>query len=475
MAWDDTPPDPSSWDAEPPKNNEITTPLSDVPMNALENVGRILNPANIIRSGAEQIKTSAFDLPKEATQTLAQVIGNTVAGKPIGQTPMAQRAADIASSEPVQNPVEWAKKNPVDAAMTMAAPITPFLGKGAVAEGLASKLGRGMEEKGGSLANDLGEISGSTVKKMNPRVLGAEAQGNIRKAGDISNIADVRSEIGKKLVKDDVVGGFGQDVGDRLQKVNELKDTYGKQVDSALEDIRKTNRSTGEYSDVDDALHVQATPILKGVLDTANELRDSARSGLRQTSRYWRETYNSLAKKAEDNNGRLNFDDIRTEMQDVGKDMNAGVNSPRYSTAKDIYGHLAELRDEMVDQIAQQSGNPKLASNLLNANKQYSFYSKIADGLQDAGAGGEVPEKMGKHMVRSTMRGDPMHATGYLGLMKLLNAVEPAMAQKLVRWGPGVSKYGGVLEAAAKQGAKNLAVVDHLLKQQDPEYAKAMQ
>lgn len=91
--------------------------------NAVKNVGRMLNPIPM----AEQVKTGAFDLPKEATETLAQVVGNTVAGEPIGETPMAKRAADMAASEPVQHPANWAYKNPIDAAALVAAPVMAFM------------------------------------------------------------------------------------------------------------------------------------------------------------------------------------------------------------------------------------------------------------------------------------------------------------------------------------------------------------
>ncbi len=449
---------------------------SDLPKNIIPNAKDVAK--GFAENTGRMVKGYA-NLPEDVSESTRQLMsGTNPMETPVGQDINAIKESAEGIPQSFMNlgsKKAWIEQ-PVGNAIT-AGSVLAGLKSGLVnpEEGMLSKVGKGMENKSASLANDLGEVSGQTVQKINPRVLGEEAQANIRKAGTTPNIADVRSEIGKKLVNDNVVGEFGQDIGDRLQKVNELKNTYGDQVKESLDAIKKFNKSTGEYADVDDALHVQANPILKGVLDTTNELADSARSGLRQTSRFWRETYNSLAKKAEANNGRLNFDDIRSEMKEVGKDMDAGVNTPRYATAKDIYRHLAEIRDQMVNDIAEKAGDPKLATNLVNANRGFSFYEKMSNGLEEAGAGGEVPEKMGKHLVKSTMRGDPFHATGYFGLMKVLNSVEPMMAQKLMKWGKGMQKYGPILESSAKQGAKNLAITNSILKQNDPEYAKEMQ
>jgi hypothetical protein len=476
MGWDDAPPDAqdlksSAWDATPPQPGEIED-WSDLKNNIIpdaENIGKGAMDQGL------RIAKGAYDIPTDLTRTVNQVV---TGGDPL-DTPIAQDVKTVGggamdaiksllkSIGNLGDKQEWIQ-HPVGNTLTAASLAAPGIGEAFAPEGgLASSMAEGMRNKGASLANDLGEVSASTVKKINPRVLGEEAQNQIRTAGGKPNIADIRTQVGKKLIDDKIVGGFGQDVGDRLQKVNEALHSYGQQVDDALSAIKKTNRSAGEYPGVDDPLHVQANPILKPILDTAVDLGQSARSGIKQTARFWRETYNSLSKKAAENGDRLTLDDIRSEMQDVGKDMKGGVGTPRYETAKDIYGHLAETRDVMVNDIAQRVGNPELAKNLLDANKGYSFYSKIADGLQEAGAGGEVPEKMGKHIVRSTMRGDPMHATGYLGLMKFLNAVEPVMAEKLPAAAPIVERFGGPIEKTLTKGTRNSAILNHILGRKD--------
>jgi len=92
----------------------------------------MLNPLNMAKGLGESVKTGAYDYPKEAADTLAQVVGNSIAGQPIGETPMGKRAADIEASEPVQHPVDYAYKNPLDAAGMIAAPVSAFMPEAAI-------------------------------------------------------------------------------------------------------------------------------------------------------------------------------------------------------------------------------------------------------------------------------------------------------------------------------------------------------
>lgn len=461
MAWDDTPPDPSefesaSWDSTPPDAEDLSALAKNIVPDAEANAKSLATPwpekmMNLAELGGTKLASgeSPLAIAGDATKSVVEPLG------------------DLGSKE------KWIE-HPVSNAVMVGSLLTGGAeGAASPERNLATETGEAMEKKGANMAADLGNMSGSTVQKMKPNMmLDPES---IRTVDGQANPADLRTESGKRLVKEGVVGGFGENAGDVWQKAGQKEVEFGKAVDKALDDIKKTNRATGEYDNVDDALHVQANPILKSVLDTANGLRDSARSGIRQTSRFWRETYNSLASKAEANGGRLNLDDIRSEMQEVGKDMKGPQDSPRYSTAKDIYGHLADVRDQMVNDIAERSGNPQLADNLLKANKGYSFYSRLSRGLDVQAAAGSNAREIGNYPMRATARGRPMEAVEYMGVMPMLSALKPMLAQKLVQYGPLVAKYGTALENAAKGGMRNLLLTDMLIRQKDPEYAKATQ
>lgn len=489
MGWDDQPPDQDlaktnqSWDTMPP-DADLSKPnrsIGEFAENLGNNALKYVNPIEIGKSLGNTVKQGLYDIPKAAIESSADLVkgsakaltgGGLPSMQDVTNSPFIKQAKEM--TQPIaRDPVDYAYKNPIDAAMILA---TPFMAlKGPPVASTSEGLGGAMRDKGASLGTDLGEVSGNTVSRMNPNQLMPESQSRIRMAGDEPNIADIRRETGAKLVNEGVVGGFGQDIGDRIQSANEKVAEWGPAVDKAYDAIKEWNKSTGEYKDVNDALHVDATPILKNILDTANDLSESARSGISRTSRFWRETYNSLASKAEANDGRLSLDDIRSELQDVGKDLKGNRESPRVMTNNDIYAHLAKVREEMVNEIADKSGNAELASNFKKANANYSFWEKIKNDLHSSGAGGEVPENMGRHIVKGIMRGSPQHVAGFLGLRKLLDAVEPAMAQKLFKYGPLVQKYAGPLEVAARQGARQLAITNHLISQKDPEYRAAMQ
>jgi hypothetical protein len=453
-------------------SNEPAPQWSDLPKNIIPDAENVLK-GNLDTAG--RVAKGVYDLPSDLAETAKQELsGGSPLDTPIAQdvktvggaalnavTGIPKQLANLGSKE------QWIQ-HPAQNAITTGAIVAPMIAP----EGAATKsILDAAKTKGANMAADLGEISGNTVKRMRPEMTGAPEE--IRTVEGKPNPADVRTQSGARLVKEGVVGGFGEDAGDIWQKAATKESLAGKSVDKALNDIKDWNKSTGEYADVDDPIHVQANPILKTILDIANELRDSARSGIRQASRFWRETYNSLAKKADANNGRLNIDDIRSEMQDVGKDIEGNEKSPRVSAAKDIYGNLADIRDQMINDIAQRAGKPELAKNLLDANEDYSFYSRISKGVTDRAAGGDTGGPGGSFAARQAARGNPLAATGYLGIMSLIKNMRPMLASKLMSDPLFLSKWGPYLEAAAKKGPKNLAMTDYVLNQSNKDYADA--
>lgn len=425
---------------------------------------------------AGRIAKGVADLPSDLLETGRQELSG---GNPL-ETPIAQDVKTVGNEainavksipESIGNLASkdaWIE-HPVQNAVTAGSLVAPMFAP--EEGGMAARLGKGMENKGANMAADLAEVSGRTVERTRPETLGPEGEAGIRKAGGTPNVADVRTQLGKKLVNDEIVGGVGQSVGDRLQKVSEIKNDAGKEINSVREEIRKTNRASGEYEGVDDPIHVQANPILKSVLDIANELRNSARSGIRQASRFWRETYNSLATKAEANNGRLTLDDIHKEMQDVGKDLDSSPKSPRFNAASDIYAHLAETQEKMLTDFADTLWRDDLKQRLLDANKRYTLSSKLELDLKGPSASGSPSAVGGPSPQRAALRGSPIRA----GVYAAIQSIKPALAEALVKGGPKMAKYGPYLESAARQGPKNLALADMILRQNDESYAELTQ
>lgn len=324
--------------------------------------------------------------------------------------------------------------------------------------GAANSVGEGLSNVGGRMASDLAETSGNTVKKINPEALGADAQENIRTVGENEkpNLADVRAESGKKLVNEGVVGGLGQDIGDRLQAASEKVDAFGKQVKSAINAVKSKG--------VDAA--VDAKTVLDPLLQKWAELGDSSVPAM---ARPFGDLYTRLENMANKNGGKLSFEDIDGELHDPGlkEAFKKGPDSRAYETARTKYAVLAGARDDVVGQIAKQAGDPQVASNLLEANKGYSYYSKIAKDMESpaaAGAGNGPPSPQ-----RAALRGSPIRA----GVYATIQSVKPAIAKALIRGGDFAAKYGPIIEGAAKRGTQSLLMTDFLLKQKDPNYAEA--
>ena len=468
--------DDSLFSNEPAPRDDSLFSNEPAPSALSTMAGNIIPDAKAVGEGALNtgLRTAKgiYDLPEDAVHSAEDVLaGGNPADTPIGQDvkTVGSGVVDAVKGIPQQlenlgSKEEWIQ-HPVQNAMTAGSIAAPMF---APEEGLVSKIGTGMENKGANMAADLAETSGKTVQRIRPETLGEDAQAGIRMAGKTPNVADVRTQLGKRMVNEGVVGGVGQDLGDRLQKVSELKDSAGKDIGAVRDEIRATNKATGVYDDVDDPIHVQANPILKEVLDTANELQGSARSGIKQMSRFWRETYNSLAKKAEENGGRLSLDDVHTEMQDVGKDMNSPPNSARFNAASDIYGHLADTQEKMVNEFSKTLGRDDLKQRLLDANKRYTLYSKMEGDLKGPAAAGTPSGGSSPSPQRAALRGAPVRAAVYSAVQQF----KPKLAEMLVK-GPAMQKYGSMLEAAARKGPQNLAMTDYVLRQTDPDYAEA--
>lgn len=120
-------------------------------VNAAANLGRAINPVNIAKGLGEQVYEGAYALPRDIAKSTVQM----AQGTPYAETPVAQRATDISNAPQVQDPGKYAYENPVDAAMTVAAPVLPFLKSPLMPEGesnFANALGRKAARVGEALS-----------------------------------------------------------------------------------------------------------------------------------------------------------------------------------------------------------------------------------------------------------------------------------------------------------------------------------
>ena len=137
MAWDDTAPTPdelgSSWDATPPTDDELNPKsVGGLAENALSNLGRDINPINIAEGLGNTVKQGLYDIPKAAVESSVDLLkgaataatgGGLPSEEDVANTPILAKTREMV--EPIaKDPVSYAYKNPLDAAMLVA---TPFL------------------------------------------------------------------------------------------------------------------------------------------------------------------------------------------------------------------------------------------------------------------------------------------------------------------------------------------------------------
>lgn len=189
------------------------------------------------------------------------------------------------------------------------------------------------------------------------------------------NPAEVGNMVGKRLVDE---GVLGQSPSETFDNVRGMQNKYGELVNKAKDAIKAANRSTGEWNDVEDSLHVDSNRALKPLLDKKVELANSPFSANRAMARPWTEAYTYLADQANGSNGMTTLDHIDGTMQQIGQMLGKlEKGTAPYKNVSSLYGTLANMRDSMVSNIADTIGDPTLRSNLLKANQGYSFYSRI--------------------------------------------------------------------------------------------------
>lgn len=341
-------------------------------MNVISDTG------NLIVGAGATVKKAAYDLPKAITESLAQTVADKVTGKDSGQTPVGKEMTDFVDNapnmakemaRPLIHPIEYGYEHPVSQALNV---ITAgdLLKKGA---GSAMRVA---ESKAPNVVERFGARGALNSIDIRPQTLE-------RIAGK-ENPGEVGAQLGKRLVDEGAIGGSARET---FNKAKGIRNKYGEAVDKSLAEIKETNKGMGVYPELADPLKVEATPILKPILDKANDLRDSGYPLERIESRYHRAMYNSLAKSAETNNGFITIDNVGKEMRRVGQMFKKlPPDSDNYNIVAELYGTLADTRDAMIKQVAEQSGNAKLADNLIMANKGYSLYTRILPDIRRAAA-----------------------------------------------------------------------------------------
>ncbi len=461
-------------DPAPEQDNLFTDKPAPESAKWSDLLGNIIPDAESVGKGllgASPPAQQLLNIPKYA-QDAAESSQEMLGGKDFSSTPEAQDIKNVGSSvldyaksipESIMNlgsKSEWVQ-HPVQNAITAGGLLEGGV-EGALkaepATGATGFLGDVMEKSGAreATAPSVAGLSAKTIERMTP-------------IGE--NPAVTRVNAGKRLINEGVVGRGSTAESISNEQIKMQKD-YGNKVKDILGQIRDSGINP----------ETKADKALSPILDEWAKLADGALPASRAMSKTFASVYTKLEDVANKNNGNLKFDDIHSLMHEVGERIKeTPKESPRLPELNRLYKTLARSSESIVNDVGERSGNPALANQLKEANKGFHFYSQINKDIRKTAAkeGVEKASQLGFYgALWALSHGELDKAAEYFVGGRLLGPalkeVSPSMAKNMLRTGETISKYGPVLENAAKKGGRNLAMTSYLLSQKDPDYADTL-
>lgn len=195
---------------------------------------------------------------------------------------------------------------------------------------------------------------------------------NMAPAGQ--NPADYTQAVENQLKSNNALGTTGKETWDKMTKWGEAA---GKGVADSMNAIKQAASSVG------DPLMADAQNVMKPLYDEWSRrigglVPDAA------SAKPFEEYSMALGKQAQAQGGKLTLDNINGALKEVGTKLDESSQDmePIYSK---LYAKLADVRDSIVNTIANQAGDPALKSNLLKNNADYSTYMRVLPSVEKAG------------------------------------------------------------------------------------------
>lgn len=165
--------------------------------------------------------------------------------------------------------------------------------------------------------------------------------------------------------------------GEIAKKSIQLESDYGRRVGNAISDIKSAGVDTT----------VDSGKALQPIVDRWANYAKSALSEGKRKAVPFEQIYNDLSSIAKNSNNRLSLDTIREKMAEVGEQLNGMTDSnPRLAAYEELYGSLANVRDGIVQSVANNVGNQNLKNELLKANKDYSTLLRLQPDIRRSAA-----------------------------------------------------------------------------------------
>lgn len=184
-----------------------------------------------------------------------------------------------------------------------------------------------------------------------------------------SNYAEaVEKQLGSK-------GILAKTAKDTWTNLNGKITESGTAIQNAMSSIQEANPN---------ALLVDAKNALEPIADEALKRSAGLFSATANSANPFFQAYDGLMKTATQQAGKLSLDNVTSALQETGKMMDEGGEETQATFGK-LYGKLADVRDGIVNTVAQQANNPELSQTLLKNNADYSTYMRILPAIEKAG------------------------------------------------------------------------------------------
>lgn len=228
-----------------------------------------------------------------------------------------------------------------------------------------------LQQTGGAGLNAQLGIRGSTIQKLT-------------QAGQ--NPGTVGINLAKSLQEQ---GAVGSNPIESWDNVNRLLQGAGQDVGNAKTAIAN---EAAKFGAVDNPLEVDSDKALKPLYDAWKGHAQTITGAGKDVAPYFEDAHKGLTQLAQQQGGTLNLDNIDQALSEVGPVTHSGAEISQHAYQQ-LYGTLADVRDSMVKQVADQANNPSLAADLLSANKKYSQLIRIMPDVGRASANSSTGQK----------------------------------------------------------------------------------
>lgn len=159
-----------------------------------------------------------------------------------------------------------------------------------------------------------------------------------------------------------------------------------------------------------EALQVDAQSALQPLANKLQTFGKNMYSEAQSVAKPFQEALQSLSQTAQQQGGKLTLDNIDQALKQTGEMMNGGQEAiEKYGP---VYGKIADVRDQIVQGVATQSGNPGLASDLLKNNADYSTYMRLMPSVEKSAYKEAVKEGVSAYQKHIGPLGEKMAVAG---------------------------------------------------------------